>query len=100
VVEFSGAAKEGGMTRRRYTEEQIIGILKQAEAGLKTAEICREHGISDATFYKWKAKYAGLTVSELRRLKALEEENRRLKHLVADLTLDNQVLKELTAKNW
>ena len=88
------------MTRSRFTEEQIIGILKQANAGMKTADLCREHGISDATFYKWKAKFGGMTVSDAKRLKALEEENRRLKHLVADLTLDNQVLKELSSKNW
>ena len=88
------------MRGTRYSEEQIIGILKQADAGLKTADLCREHGISDATFYKWKAKFGGMTVSDAKRLKALEEENRRLKHLVADLTLDNQVLKELSSKNW
>lgn len=88
------------MVRRRFTEEQIIGILKQADAGMKTADLCREHGISDATFYKWKAKFGGMTVSDAKRLKALEEENRRLKHLVADLTLDIQVLKELSSKNW
>lgn len=88
------------MPRKRYTEEQIIGILKQADAGMKTADLCREHGISDATLYKWKAKFSGMTVSDAKRLKALEEENRRLKHLVADLTLDNQVLKELSSKNW
>ena len=88
------------MTRRRYTEEQIIGILKQADAGLKPADLCREHGISDATFYKWKAKFGGLTVSDAKRLKALEEENRKLKHLVADLTLDNQALRALSSKNW
>jgi putative transposase len=88
------------MVRRRFTEEQIIGILKQADAGMKTADLCREHGISDATFYKWKAKFGGMTISDAKRLKALEEENRRLKHLVADLTLDIQVLKELSSKNW
>ena len=88
------------MPRRRYTEEQIIGILKQADAGLKTLDLCREHGISDATFYKWKAKFGGLTVSDAKRLKAVEEENRKLKHLVADLTLDNQALRALTSKNW
>ena len=88
------------MTRRRCTEEQIIGILKQADAGLKPADLCREHGISDATFYKWKAKFGGLTVSDAKRLKALEEENRKLKHLVADLTLDNQALRALSSKNW
>jgi len=88
------------MARRRYTEEQIIGVLKEAEAGAKAADLCRKHGISEPTFYHWKVKYSGLTVSELRRLKALEEENRRLKQIVADQTLDNRVLKELLAKNF
>jgi putative transposase len=88
------------MARRRYTEEQIIGVLKEAEAGAKAADLCRRHGISEPTFYHWKAKYSGLTVSELRRLKALEEENRRLKQMVADQALDNRVLKELLAKNF
>ena len=78
------------MRQRRFTEEQIIGVLKQAEAGMKTAELCRQHGISSATFYKWKGKYGGLEVSEARRLRQLEDENRRLKQIVADLTLDNQ----------
>ena len=87
------------MPRKRYTEEQIIGVLKDAAAGVKTADLCRQHGISDATFYTWKAKYSGLTVSELRRLKVLEEENRRLKQLVADQALDHQALKFLVAKN-
>jgi len=87
------------MPRRRFTEEQIIGVLKEAEAGAKTADLCRQHGISDATFYTWKAKYGGLTVSEARRLKALEDENRRLKQLVAEQVLDNQALKFLVAKN-
>lgn len=88
------------MARRRHTEEQIIGVLKEAEAGAKGADLCRKHGISEPTFYHWKAKYSGLTVSELRRLKALEEENRRLKQIVADQTLDNRVLKELLSKNF
>lgn len=88
------------MARRRHTEEQIIGVLKEAEAGAKAADLCRRHGISEPTFYHWKAKYSGLTVSELKRLKALEEENRRLKQIVADQTLDNRVLKELLAKNF
>ena len=87
------------MPRRRFTEEQIIGVLKEAEAGVKTADLCRQHGISDATFYTWKAKYGGLTVSEARRLKALEDENRRLKQLVAEQALDNQALKFLVEKN-
>ena len=87
------------MPRKRYTEEQIIAVLKQAETGVKVPDLCRQHGISDGTFYAWKAKYAGLTVSELRRLKALEDENRRLKQLVAEQALDNQALQFLVAKN-
>ena len=89
------------MTRRkRYIEEQIIGILKEAEAGAAVGDLCRRHGISNASFYNWKAKYSGLTVSELKRLKTLEDENRRLKQIVADQTLDNRVLKELLSKNF
>ena len=88
------------MRQSRYTEEQIIGVLKQSEAGIKTAEICRQHGISNATFYKWKGKYGGLEVSEARRLRQLEDENRRLKQIVADLTLDNQALKTVLAKKF
>ncbi len=88
------------MKARKYTEEQIIAVLKEAEAGARVADLCRKHGMSDATYYNWKAKYAGLTVSELKRLKALEEENRRLKHIVADQALDNQALKELLSKNF
>ena len=88
------------MRQSRYTEEQIIGVLKQAEAGIKTAEICRQHGISSATFYKWKGKYGGLEVSEARRLRQLEDENRRLKQIVADQALDNQALKTVLAKKF
>jgi len=89
------------MTRRkRYTEEQIIGILKEGEAGAAVGDLCRRHGISNASYYNWKAKYSGLTVSELKRLKALEDENRRLKQIVADQALDNRVLKELLSKNF
>jgi putative transposase len=88
------------MKRKRFSEEQIIGVLKEAAAGAKTLEICRRHGISEQTFYRWKAKYAGLEVAEVRRLRQLEDENGRLKRLVADLTLDNQALKGLLGKNF
>jgi putative transposase len=88
------------MARRRYTEEQIIGVLREAEAGAKVGELCRTHGISETTYYNWKTKYAGMTVSELRRLKTLEAENRRLKQIVAEQTLDMQTLKELLRKNF
>ncbi len=88
------------MTRKRYIEEQIIGVLKESEAGAKTGELCRKHGMSEGTFYKWKAKYAGLTVNELKRLRSLEEENRRLKQIVAQQALDNWALKELLSKNF
>ena len=88
------------MVRKRYTEDQIIAVLKEAEAGAKLSDICRKYGMSEATFYNWKTKYAGLTVSELKRLKALEEENRRLKQIVAEQALDNRALKELLSKNF
>jgi len=86
--------------RKRFTEEQIIAVLKEAEAGIKTAEICRKYGISDATFYKWKAKYADMEISDLRKMKALEEENRKLKQIVADLSLDNRALKDVLSKKF
>lgn len=88
------------MKRSRFSEEQIIGILKEQEAGMATAEVCRRHGISPATFYNWKSKFGGLEVSEAKRLRALEEENGRLKKLLAEAMLDNAVLKDLASKKW
>lgn len=87
------------MKKGRFTEEQIIGVLKQHEAGRKVTDLAREIGVSEATIYTWKSKYGGLEVSEARRLKALEDENRRLKSLVADLSLDKEVLKAVITKN-
>jgi putative transposase len=88
------------MKRSRFSEEQIIAILREQEAGITTAEICRRHGVSGATFYAWKAKYGGLDVSQARRLKALEDENTRLKKLLAEAMLDVAVLRDVTAKKW
>lgn len=87
------------MKKSRFSEEQIIGVLKQWEAGRKVAELAREQGVSEATLYSWKSKYGGLEVSEARRLKSLEDENRRLKHLVAELSLDKEALKAVVRKN-
>ena len=88
------------MQRKKYTEEQIIGVLKEGVVGGKVADLCRKYGISEATYYNWKTKYAGLSVSELKRLKGLEAENRRLKQIVAEQALDNWALKELLSKNF
>ncbi len=88
------------MKRSRFTEEQIVAILKEHELGAKAADLARKHGISEATLYNWKAKYGGLTVSEAKRLKTLEDENGKLKKLLADTMLDNAALKELLSKNW
>ena len=88
------------MSRKRHTEEQIISILKKADQGMSTIDICREQNISIATLYKWKSKFGGMEVSDARRLRALEEESRRLKHIVADLTLDVQALRALFSKNF
>ncbi|MEN0653317.1 transposase [Hyphobacterium vulgare] len=88
------------MKRSRFSEEQIIAILSEQEAGMSTAEVCRRHGVSTTTFYKWKAKFAGMGVSEAKRLKALEEENNKLKRLLADAMLDNTALKDLLGKKW
>jgi len=87
------------MKQGRFSEEQIIAILKEAEAGTKVTELCRRQGISDATFYTWRSKYGGLEISEMRRLRQLEEENRRLKAIVADQALDLRALKDVLAKN-
>lgn len=88
------------MPRKRHTEEEIIGVLKEQEAGTKTDELCRRHGISVTTFYKWKAKFGGMEVSDARRLRTLEDENRRLKQLVANQALDLQALKAINSKNF
>ncbi|EJC73866.1 Transposase [Rhizobium leguminosarum bv. trifolii WSM2012] len=88
------------MKKQRFTEEQIIAVLKEQEAGAKAADLCRKHGISEATFYNWKAKYGGMEVSEAKRLKALEDENARLKKLLAEQMLDAAALRELLSKKW
>jgi putative transposase len=88
------------MKRSRFTEEQIIGILREQESGLPTSDVCRKHGISSATFYKWKAKYGGLEVSDAKRLRSLEDENTKLKKLLAEAMLDNAMLKDVASKKW
>ncbi len=88
------------MKKKRLTEEQIIRVLKESEAGAKTPELCRKHGISEATFYNWKSKYGGMTVSDARRLKELEAENSKLKRLLADAELDKAALKDLLSRKW
>lgn len=88
------------MKARQYTEEQIIAVLKEGEAGAKVSDLSRKYGMSDATYYNWKSKYAGMTVSDLKRLKALEEENRRLKQIVGEQALDIRALKDLLSKNF
>ncbi len=88
------------MKRQRFSEEQIIGVLREQEAGAKVADLCRKHGVSEATFYNWKAKYGGMDVSDARRLKALEDENAKLKKLLADQMLEASALRELLSKKW
>ena len=88
------------MRKSRFTESQIIGILKQVEAGQKVKDVCREHGVSQGTYHRWKSKYGGMTVSDAAKLRELEDENRRLKKLVADLSLDNQMIREVLDRKW
>ena len=88
------------MRKSRFSEEKIIGFLKEVESGSKVSDVCRRYGVSEQTYFRWKRKYGGLDVNEARRLKSLEEENRRLKQIVADLTLDNQALKAVASKKW
>jgi putative transposase len=88
------------MKRSRFSEEQIIGVLREQEAGMKVAEVCRKHGILEPTFYAWKAKLGGMSISDAKRLKQLEDENTKLKQLLAEAMLDNAVLKDITSKKW
>jgi putative transposase len=91
---------ENEMKKSKFTEEQIIRILKENEVGIPAAELCRKYGFSDATFYNWKAKYGGMNVSDAKRLKQLEDENKKLKRIVADLMIDNDALKDVLSKKW
>ncbi|MBB5704671.1 putative transposase, partial [Ochrobactrum daejeonense] len=100
LVESVAIKEADGMKRSRFAEEQIIGILKEQEAGMPTVEVCRKHGISSATFYKYKAKYGGMEVSDARKLKALEDENAKLKKLLAEAMLDVAILKDVASKKW
>lgn len=88
------------MKKKRYSEEQIIGILREAESGMSVADVCRKHGVSAASFYGWRTKYAGMQVSDAKRLRELEDENRRLKRLVADQALDISLLRDVNRKKW
>ena len=88
------------MKRKRFTEEQIIGVLKEAEAGVKNQDICRKHGITEQTFYRWRSKYGGMEVSDAKKYREMEVENRKLKQLLAEAHLDNAALKEILSKNW
>ena len=88
------------MKGKRYSEEQIIKILREAEAGMSAADVCRKHGVSEWSFYRWRQKYGGMEISEAKRLKALEEENQRLKRIVAQQAIDIDLLKEINSKNW
>lgn len=88
------------MRKSRFSEQQIVGILKAVESGRKVSDVCREHGVSEGTYFRWKAKFGGLEVSDVQRMRELEEENRRLKHAVAELTLDKQILKEALSRKW
>jgi putative transposase len=99
-MESGPLGEDQAMKRSRFSEEQIIGVLKEHEAGTKTADLCRKHGISEATFYNWKSRFGGLDVSESRRLRALEGENAKLKKLLAEAHLDNAALKDLLTKKW